>query len=96
MFNRYMKEGTGRKVMCNEKFTRKEMDKFEFIDFCNFEEKINGVIISHRCKNANEVVSKFLLDENNFPNCSKVKHLFIVLGRDYEKGAFTMIFTLCF
>ena len=79
-FNHCMKEGTGRKVMCNEKVTRKEIDKFEFIDFCNFEEKINEVLISYRHKSENEVVSKFSLDENNFPNHSKVKHLSIVIG----------------
>ena len=77
LFNRCMKEGTGRKVMCNEKDTRKETDNHKVIDFCNFEEKINGVLISCRCKNTNKVVSNFLLDENYFPNHVQVKHMLL-------------------
>ena len=94
-FNRYTKEGTGRKVMCNEKVARNEIDELECIDFCYFEEKINGVLMTCRHKNENEVFSKFSLDEKNFPNHSQVKHLFIVLGSDHGKGAFTMSLTLC-
>ena len=76
VFNRYMKEGTGRKFMCNEKDTKK-IDKHKVIDFCNFEEKINRVVISYRHKNVNKDVSNFSLDENNFPNHSKVKHVLL-------------------
>ena len=64
------------------------------VEFVEFDICVNAVEILCKHKNANEVISNFILDEKSFNACSDTNYMCIVVGGDHGKGQFTILLTL--
>ena len=64
------------------------------LEFVDFEETIEGKYIAHRCKDVDAVLRKFLMDCQLFDDYGKIKFICLALGRDYDKGSFTILLTM--
>ena len=96
VINKFVRQKLGGKIMCTEEYVRSKMKEVSGgIEFTEFDEKVLGKIITYRYKNIDEVLSKFLIDNYVFNDCSMMKHISIAISGDYGKGLFAMMLSAC-
>ena len=65
--NKFIRQRLGGKTMYKEEETRSEMKEAKGrIKFAELDEKACGSTATYRCKNVDEVLSKFLIDDDVF------------------------------
>ena len=80
--------------MWKEDSIRKLVESMDHMDLIVFEAKVGRISIAHRYQYLDQVLMKFLLDEELITDYSKIKYMPMLVCRDYRKGLFTMLISL--
>ena len=86
--NFYLKASTGKRVMRAEDSIMQVVKGMETVDLTVHKAEVDGIDLLHRCKDLDQVLRIFLLDEKLFVDYSKIKFMSIAVGGNYSKEFF--------
>ena len=93
--NLHLISSADRRVTRKEDIIRKVVKGTCAVDLIAFEAKVDGIDISCRWKDLDQVLKIFLLDGELFVDHSKIKHKKMVVRRDHDKVVLTVLIRLC-